>query len=60
MKHTPVTDDQYFTLLSPQGLQLADQTLQQDHEQLRVNDLPVKDTVFGLLIVQRLRAEVAS
>jgi hypothetical protein len=55
--HIPVTDEQFYNALPPNGLQLADQTLQEDYERLRENDLPVKDTVSGLLHVQALQSQ---
>jgi hypothetical protein len=53
--HKPVEDSDYFALLPQNGLQLADQLLQQDYERLAQSDLPVRDTVSGLLTIQSLQ-----
>ena len=57
MKHIPVTDEQYYEALSPSGLQLAEQNLNQDYQLLLETDLPIKDTVTGLFMVHQLQAE---
>jgi hypothetical protein len=55
--HIPVTDEQYYEALPPNGLQLAEQNLNQDYQLLLENDLPIKDTVTGLFMVHQLQAE---
>lgn len=54
-RHSPVSDQEYYNALSEQGLQLADHLLQRDYERLAQADLPVRDTVSGLLQVQVLQ-----
>ncbi len=46
-----LTNEQYFSLLPTNGLELAEEYLEQDLETLQENDLPVSDTVTGLLMV---------
>jgi Sigma-70, region 4 len=58
-KETPmaVTNEQYFSHLSASGLELAEAYLEQDLATLQENDLPVSDTVMGLLMVHERLAE---
>ena len=46
-----LTNEEYFKNLSASGLELAEEYLEQDLEILQENDLPVNDTVAGLLII---------
>jgi hypothetical protein len=46
-----LTNEQYFSNLTPSGLSLAEEYLEQDLETLQENGLPVADTVAGLLTV---------
>jgi hypothetical protein len=52
-----VTLEQYFSHLTASGLDLAEDYLDQDLKMLQENDLPVADTVAGLLMVQACQEE---
>jgi len=52
-----LTNEQYFQALPPYGLELAEEYLMEDLETLQENDLPVSDTVAGLLTVHALQQE---
>jgi hypothetical protein len=52
-----LTNEQSFNALPLNGLELAEDCLEQDLETLRENDLPVVDTVAGLLAVHALQEE---
>jgi hypothetical protein len=53
----PLTNEQYFNHLTASGLELAEDYLEQDLATLQENDLPVSDTVAGLLLAQALQEE---
>jgi hypothetical protein len=58
VKHTPVTDAQYFEALSEQGLHLAeDQARQYLAEARQDEELPTRDVALGLAIIQTLKTE---
>ncbi len=52
-----ITNEQYFNNLTANGLDLAEEYLEQDLATLQENDLPVSDTVAGLLTVHALKGE---
>jgi hypothetical protein len=52
-----VSNEQYFNNLSASGLELAEEYLEEDLQTLQENDLPVSDTVVGLLTVHTLQEE---
>lgn len=52
-----LTNEQYFSSLSSNGLELAEEYLDQDLKTLQEYDLPVNDTVAGLLMMHTLRDE---
>jgi len=52
-----LTNEQFFSALSPDGLELAEEYLLDDLAMLQENDLPVSDTVAGLLMVYGLQQE---
>ncbi len=52
-----ITNEQYFNNLTANGLDLAEEYLGQDLATLQENDLPLADTVAGLLTVHTLKGE---
>jgi len=52
----PLTNEQYFNNLTTSGLELAEEYLEQDLQTLQENNLPVSDTVAGLLMVHTLQS----
>ncbi len=52
-----ITNEQYFNNLPAFGRDLAEDSLEQDLATLQENDLPVSDTVAGLLMVHSLKVE---
>jgi hypothetical protein len=50
-----LTNEQYFNHLPVNGLEAAEEYLEQDLKVLQENDLPVSDTVAGLLTVHALQ-----
>jgi hypothetical protein len=52
-----LTNEQFFSLLSESGLDLAEEYLEQDLKTLQENHLPVSDTVASLLTVHALLEE---
>ena len=52
-----LTNHQFISALPPNGLALAEEYLEQDLDLLEENDLPVSDTVMGLLLTKALREE---
>ena len=52
-----LTLEEYFNNLPPSGLQLAEEYLSLDLETLQEHDLPVSDTVIGLLMIHTQKSE---
>jgi hypothetical protein len=52
-----ITNEQYFNALPTNGLELAEDYLEQDLATLQENGLPLADTVAGLLMVHSLKVE---
>lgn len=52
-----LTNEQFFSALTPSGLELAEDYLEQDLETLQENGLPVHDTVAGLLTLHARKVE---
>jgi hypothetical protein len=46
-----LTNEEYFNNLPTSGLELAEEYLDQDLQTLEAHDLPVNDTVAGLLMI---------
>lgn len=56
-KHQPVSDEDFINGLPQAGLELAEQSLEEDLEKLEENGLPVAGTVKNLLNVHTRLSE---
>lgn len=56
MKHKPVSDSDFFALLPPAGLALAeDQARDYLAEARQDSELPTRDTALGLAVIQSVK-----